>query len=201
MRKFIIASLVVTLGFSASAAEMRTFDVKTTERLGNELTRASQRADHGANTSVMKLARGTGMAALKPRLPNARYEFVVLNDPKIKGFLVYALMQAPRKDDLMFGGHYRISVSADGSKAGPVEAIQPYVLHNLPPPGGGHPEAFATVDMDHPIPVETFLYSSNLYHEAVMVGTKDKAYWLFYNGRMHKLTKTEMESIEKGKGI
>ena len=43
-------------------------------------------------------------------------------------------------------------------------------------------------------PVETFIYSSNLYHIPMFVGTKDKAYWVVNDGKIHKFTKAEVEA-------
>lgn len=72
---------------SAFASEIREFDLRTTERLGNELTRVSQRADRGATTPVRKRAQQTAKAAVRGKLFNIRYDYVVLDDPNGSGFL------------------------------------------------------------------------------------------------------------------
>jgi hypothetical protein len=79
------------LSASVLAAEIREFDLRTIERLGNELTRVSQSPEKGATTSTRKRARQTAMAALKSKLFNIHYDFIVLEDPNGSGFLVYAL--------------------------------------------------------------------------------------------------------------
>ncbi len=121
-----IACLVaVTLLFSAAAfaAEIREFDIKTIERLGNELTRVSQTPDRGATTPVRKRARQTAIAALKGRLFDIRYDYVVLNDPDGSGFLVYALGTTKRPGETVLAGHFRVTVSSDGEKAKRVDAL------------------------------------------------------------------------------
>ena len=76
---------------AAVASEIRVFDVKTLERLGNELTRASQRADRGATTPERKRAQQTAKAALQGHLFDIHYDYVVLDDPGGNGLLVYAV--------------------------------------------------------------------------------------------------------------
>ena len=74
-------------GIAAFASEIREFDLKTIERLGNELTRVSQQPDRGATSVVRKRARQTAVAALKGKLFNIRCEYVVLDDPDVPDFL------------------------------------------------------------------------------------------------------------------
>lgn len=53
---------------SAFAAEIREFSVPTLERLGNELTRASQLPDRGASDPARKQAIETARATLQGKL-------------------------------------------------------------------------------------------------------------------------------------
>src|SRR5205823_2130501 len=99
---------------SAFGGEIREFDLQTLERLGNELVRASQRPDRGATDPIRKRATQTAKAALKNKLFDANYDAVVLKDPDGSGFLVYALALADTKRMVQTGGHYRVTVSADG---------------------------------------------------------------------------------------
>ena len=58
--------LVLAVSLAASplfASEIREFDLKTTERLGNELVRESQRTDRGATNSIQNRAKETAIAA------------------------------------------------------------------------------------------------------------------------------------------
>jgi hypothetical protein len=105
------------------ASEIREFDIKTIERLGNELTQLSQTRDRGASTPVKKRARKTAIAALKGRLFDIRYDYVVLDDPDGSGFLVYALGKGSKRGDIVIHGHFRVMVSSDGEKAERVDAL------------------------------------------------------------------------------
>src|SRR5439155_738984 len=51
------------------------------------------------------------------------YRFVVLSDPKGSGFLVYALATSRDPEEIADGIHYRVSVSADASRAERVDAL------------------------------------------------------------------------------
>src|SRR5438309_6123599 len=97
---------------SAFAGEIREFDLKTIERLGNELTRVSQSRDKGATDAVRKRAKQTAIAALKGKLFNIHYDYVLLNDPDGSGFLVYALGTTKNPDEVVLAGHFRVTVSA-----------------------------------------------------------------------------------------
>ena len=100
---------------SAFASDIREFDLKTAERLGNELTRVSQSPEKGATTPAKKKAKQTAMAALRGKLFNIHYDYVVLGDPSGNGFLVYALGSTRKSGQVVLGGHVRVSVSADGA--------------------------------------------------------------------------------------
>src|SRR5438876_12085778 len=114
MRPLVVALVIIACS-SVLASEIREFDIKTLERLGNELTRVSQTPDRGATTPERKRAKQTAIAALKGKLyDGVRYEWVVLDDPIGSGFLVYALAVATKKGDVTTGGHYRVSTSGDG---------------------------------------------------------------------------------------
>src|SRR5687767_6717591 len=100
---------------SATAGEIREFDLKTVARLGREMNRVSQRADKGAANAIRKQAQQTAISVLKGRLFKIRYDFLVVDDPDGTGFLVYAMPTRP--GEVMLGGNFRVTVSADGSKA------------------------------------------------------------------------------------
>ena len=124
MMKRVASILSIFLcAFTAFASEIREFDVKTLERLGNELTRVSQTSAKGATDSVRKRAKQTAIVALKGKLFDIRYEYVVLNDPDGSGFLVYALGKGPKPGDVVVCGHFRVTVSADGNKVERVDAL------------------------------------------------------------------------------
>ena len=142
-------------------------------------------------------ARRTAIKAVLPKLNGAygaHYNFEVLNDPDGSGFLVYALAATNKRDEMFVGGHFRITVSADGSTVERIDDLSKGLLR-FKLEGDKKLELNASaqaVNSNHP--VETFVYSSYLYHIPMFVGTKDKAYWVVNDGKIHKFTKAELEA-------
>lgn len=178
---FLLAILLLS---SAANAEIREFNLKTTERLGNELTRVSQQPDRGASNPVRKRAQQTAIAALKGKLFNIHYDYVVLDDPDGSGFLVYAL-GARNSGEVVLAGHFRVTVSADGTKAERVDALS-RSLNVVPKkgPNGAKVGTLWMVQLVSNIPVETFIYLSNLHHAPIVVGTPDRTIWEVNAGKM-----------------
>jgi hypothetical protein len=108
---------------STFAGDIREFDLKTIERLGNELIRVSQTPDRGATSPVRKRAQQTAKAALQGKLFNIRDDYVVLDDSERTGFLVYALGSTTKRDELVLCGDFRVTVSADGERAERIDAL------------------------------------------------------------------------------
>ena len=159
---------------SILAGEIREFDLKTIERLGNELTRVSQQPDRGATTPQRKRAKQAAMAALKGKLYDVHYDYVVLDDPDGSGFLVYALGSTGRPRDYVLAGHFRVTVSADGSKAERVDALSKSLAiqpggENIPV--GSHLAGMTMVQIVSSKPLETLIYTSNLARMPIYVAT------------------------------
>jgi hypothetical protein len=173
---------------SAFAGEIREFDLKTIERLGNELARVSQTPDRGAMTPERKRARDTAIAALKGKLFNASYEYVVLDHPDGSGFIVYALAATKNPDEAVLGGHFRVSVSPDGDKVERVDSLS-RTLNAVPKkaPNGATAEGLWTIQLVSEKPVETFIYLSSLYSAPIFVGTPDRAIWKVEHGKIQMI--------------
>ena len=175
---------------SAFASEIREFDLKTIERLGNELTRVSQQSDRGATNPVRKRAKQTAVAALKGKLFDIRYDYVVLDDPDGSGFLVYALGRGPKPGDTVVFGHFRVTVSADGQKAEHVDALSASLVidsKNSPTVGGYHKVGFAGATPIGTRPSETLVYASNLMKMMIAIATPPKGQvWFIENGKIRK---------------
>ena len=185
----VVASLISIS--SAIASEIREFDLKTIERLGDELTRVSQTRDRGASTPVKKVARQTAIAALKGKLFYIRYDYVVLDDPDGSGFLVYALGRGPRAGDVVMTGHFRATVSANGEKAERVDALSRSVLvenrNVVNSPSGFRRTGFYMATLVGTRPSETLIYASNLLKKPIFVGTGLRGQvWLVENGKITK---------------
>src|SRR5436305_3567878 len=109
MRNELIALVTMSIFAVATAfaSEIREFDIKTLERLGNELTRVSQTPDRGATTSERKRAKQTAIAALKGKLFDIHYDYAVLDDPDGSGLVVYALASTGKPNEFVLAGHFR----------------------------------------------------------------------------------------------
>lgn len=66
-RLALLLTLALIAPSAAFAAEIREFDVRALQRLGNELIRVSQTPDRGATDAVRKRARETAITALRGR--------------------------------------------------------------------------------------------------------------------------------------
>jgi hypothetical protein len=145
-------------------------------------------------------ARQTGMQAALPKLNGAygaHYNFEVLNDPDSSGFLVYGLAATNKPGEQLLGGHVRVTVSANGSKAEHVDELSKGIMKFAPIPTGAREGVIGTYDPISNVPVETYIYSSKLYNMPIFVGPKPGVYWQIWNGKMHKLTKSEIDQANK----
>jgi hypothetical protein len=178
-------TLVVT---SVLASEIREFDVKTLQRLGNELARVSQTRDRGATTPERKRARETAIAALRGDVLNIHYEYVVLDDPAGGGFLVYALGSTRKSGQFVLGGHIRVTVSADGRTVKRIDPLSRTLLiedeKNTGLPKGTHLVGTYYNQIVSTKPVETLIYISNVSKRPIFVGTPDGKMWKVANGTM-----------------
>jgi hypothetical protein len=174
----------------AFAGEIREFDLKTIERLGNELTVVSQRPDRGATNAVRKRAIETAKAALAGRLYNIRYDYVVLDDPDGTGFLVYALGSTGKRDEVVVCGHFRVTVSGDGERAERIDALSRSLLINKM--GEGLPRGTDQVGMGmaqivSEKPVETLVYTNRLTGQLIVLKTFPHGQvWVIENGKIEK---------------
>ncbi len=179
---------ILLCGFTASASEIREFDLKTIERLGNELTQVSQTRDKGATTPERKRAKQTAVAALKGKLFEIHYDYVVLNDSKGSGgFLVYALATTQKKGDIVLAGHFRVTVSADGAEAERVDALSKSLLvqhEGQGLPSGTHLAGLYMVQIVSSKPLETLIYTNLSSGFPIVVATfPDGRIWEIENGK------------------
>ena len=184
----------------ALAGEIREFDLKTVAKLGREMNRVSQRADKGATNENLKRARQTGIDAVKDRLFKSRYEYLIVDDPDGSGFLVYA-MPASSPSNIVLGGNFRVTVSADGTRAERVDAMANTILPmNKPPKGmeGARPEAVTMSQVVSIHPLETCVYTA--LHDKILVGVgmaDDKAdrMWLFKEDKIYEITPAVLRAM------
>ena len=149
-------------------------------------------------------ARRTALAAANGKIDGGiNYNFEVLGDPTAPGFLVYALVPSNNPREIVVAGHYRISVSADGSKVTKVDALsRGYMKQERMGPAGEEIVGVSVSQLTSNIPVETFIYTSEVYRLPFYVVTGDRGFWKVESGRMTKLDpeaiKAAAEAEEKG---
>jgi hypothetical protein len=182
--------LALLLSRTLAAAEIRQFDLRTLQRLGNQLIRATQRPDRGATDPLRKRARQTAIAAVKDRLFEVRYDYVVLDDPDGTGFLVYALALADTRRTIQTGGHFRVTVSAEGGTVERIDFISAFIQIKA-----HEPDIITSTQHSSNLPAETWLYTSHVYRVPILVGTKDRAFWIIANGKIEKDMKAELDGL------
>lgn len=193
-----LLTICLLVAVPAFAGEIREFDLKTTAQLGRELNRVSQQPDRGATNAVRKRAKQTATAALKNRLFKIHYDYVVLDDPDRSGFLVYALPTKP--GEIVLGGQFRVTVSADGGKVERVDALSRTLLPSPRPPKGMEGQKPITVSMSQLVsnrPLETCVYTS--LHDKVIVSVgmvNDNAkVWMFVGDKIFEMTPELLRSL------
>jgi hypothetical protein len=183
-----ILTFILAIGAAAAfASEIREFNVPTLERLGNDLIQQSQRSDRGASDPARKRAVQSARAAVRGRLFDLRYDYVVLNDPDGKRLLVYALGTVPKENGVLLAGHFRVTVSADGTKAERVDPLSKSRASSGPISGA---VGLLLVQLVSDKPVETLIYTSHLARKPIFVGTPDGKKWMVGEGKM-RLIRTE----------
>jgi len=194
------SALLLNASNGVIASEIREFDLKTVERLGREMNRVSQRADKGATDVVHKRAQQTAIAALKGRLFRIHYDFLVVDDPDGSGSLVYA-MPASSPSNIVLGGNFRVTVSADGTKAERVDAMANTILPmDKPPKGmeGAKPQWVTMSQIVSNRPLETCVYTA--LHDKILVGVgmvddKIDRMWLFKGDKIYEITPELLRSL------
>jgi hypothetical protein len=188
-RGAVLVIVLLSAASSFAAGGIRDFDLRTIERLGAQLTNPPP-----SNSGVRARAKGTAMGALKGKLFNIRYSYAVLDDPDGSGFLVYALGHAPRKGDVVMHRHFRVTVSADGSKAERVEPLaRTLLIQNKAGeglPDGAKPVGLWTIQIVGTRPLETLVYVSNMAGQPIVVGTTDHQIWTIERGRIRKMDRS-----------
>ena len=114
------------------------------------------------------------MAALKGKLFAVHYDYVVLDDPGGDGLLVYALASTGKAHDFVLAGHFRVTVSADGTKTERVDALARSLAIQRGDEGmpvGYHLAGMSMAQIVSSKPVETLIYTSNLAKMPIYVAT------------------------------
>lgn len=188
MRATLILLVLVYAATHVLASQIREFSLKTTELLGRKLYEQSQPSSEALSENY-KVARQTAIAAL-PKLDSSKYKFEVLDDPDRSGFLVYALAGSKNPNDVVIGGHYRVTVSADGKNVKSVDALsRSFLVVNKKAgvPSGATPGFLWMIHLVSPTPIETHVYLSLVHQTPLYVGTADRSIWKVEGGKISKV--------------
>lgn len=141
-----------------------------------------------ADIALRYKARQTAAAALSGRLFDASYNFEILDDPDGSGFLVYGLAATAQPNEVIMSGHFRVTVSADGTKAERVDALSKTLLRSGPIKSdsgtGDDTAALFLMQLVSNKPIETLIYTANLAKKPIFVGTPDRKMWIVEQGKM-----------------
>jgi hypothetical protein len=177
--------LILLSAVAAFASEIREFDLKTIERLSNELTRVSQTRGRGATTPDRKRALQSARGALQGKMLNVHYDYVVLDDPDGSGFLVCALGSTGSPRQFVLGGHIRfIRWLHRGHNRSSLRTLLVEDEKHTGLPKGTHLVASYYNQIVSTKPVETLIYTSNVSKRPIFVDTPDGKMWKIANGTM-----------------
>ncbi len=135
------------------------------------------------------LARTTAIAATSRHRSDRPHNFEVLDDPDGDGFLVYSLAASSDPNEVVVGGHTRVSISRDGKVAERVDALSRslLILDKRKAPAGGEVEGFVVTHIVSGTPIETHVFLSLMHMIPLHVVTGEKSFWKVDNGRILKL--------------
>jgi hypothetical protein len=115
------------------------------------------------------------------------YSTLALKDPAGDGWLVWALATTTDADAILVGGHFRFTVSADGTKVTAKDELSKGCLkfsrRQIAADGGG--AAFEALTVSHIVsltPVETHVFAQLSYQVKIIVGTLDGRAWKIDGG-------------------
>jgi hypothetical protein len=166
---------------------------KVAERRGDPLP------DYVAKRYV---ARRAAIAAIPKFAPGRSYNFEVLDDPENKGdFIVYALASSNDGDEVVVGGHYRVTVSPTGVVKR-VDALSKTFLVLNKRVHGPKESAPAGLSMSHVVsetPVETHVYLSILHRMPLFVTTSTNDVWKVAEGIITKVDPKDEPKTEPKK--
>ena len=187
-----MVSLLVVASHSALA--IREFDIRTIESLGRKLYEKSQQGSGSQSKLDQRAVRSAKDVLTGVDLRG--YRFVVIPDPKGSGCLVYALATSAKLDEIVAGIHYRVTVSADGTRAERVDALsrsRVVVTPKALPKGYKKLAGFVLGQVVSDKPVETFVYLTLQHRVPCMIVTPDESVWWIESGKISKDKKKASE--------
>jgi hypothetical protein len=136
----------------------------------------------GEQSVAMFRARQSAIAAMTERCSD-RYNTIVLPSELIGspgGWLVYLLAATTVPGEMVFGGHYRASVSSDGRTVNKLEPLSKGCL-TMPPPSEDRAVAAVVSHVLTDTPIETHVFLSLSHGKPIYVVT-DRGMWRVQDG-------------------
>lgn len=116
---------------------------------------------------------------------------IVLKDPESDGWLVWAMAATTDPKLIVVGGHYRFSISSDGKTILQKDALSRSCQNFKREKGpDGEQVQLVMTQVVSNIPVETYVFDTLSYGQALRVGTPDGRAWKINDG---KITKIDMD--------
>jgi hypothetical protein len=181
VRAIVVAALAALATGSTHASAIREFDLQTVESLGRQLyehENQSPKSLSGTEAHALDVAK----TALGTRIDQS-HKFIVLHDPTKSGYLVYALATSKDPDDVVFGIHYRVTISADGNKPERVEGLS---RTRLVVNKSQTSVAVWANQLLGTKPLETHVYLSLLHSTPLYIRTSAHTMWKIENGHISK---------------
>jgi len=143
-------------------------------------------ADRGLTQDEQARYAATQLAASSVVRPcSEHYNFVVLHDPETDGWLAYALAATTQPGAVVYGGHYRFTISKDGKKLLRSDALSRGCLINPPPdPSKGKEVAMFFIQLVSNVPVETAVWLNLQHKMTIILGTPDRKLWQIADGHI-----------------
>lgn len=134
---------------------------------------------------AMFAARETAASYL-PSTCRPGYNSAVLKDPDGDGWLVWMLAPSPGENVIPLGGHYRFTISADGSTVEERDALSGGCLTVAKPklPPGAKAGGVMVSHLVSPTPLETHVFLSLLYRQPMFVTTGKNQLWVVGSGQI-----------------
>lgn len=164
------------------------YDVKFAKD-GSWTTSVPDAAPLSATEAAQFGARQLALGSVTRRCSD-RYNPIVLKDPQRDGWIAWAMAATSDPGLAVIGGHYRVTVSADGKAALRSDQLSNGCL-TLPKPDSKEGYKLAglyTSEVVSLAPLETYVFASLSYKIPVMVGTNDGNMWKYDGDTVSNIT-------------
>jgi hypothetical protein len=138
--------------------------------------------------SAQFAARQLVLAQSGSRRCRGPYNTVAFRDPGSSNWRIYLLAATTAPDAMMFLGHLRALVSADGKRVVSLENLSK-TCQPTPDeiPEGSEILGGGVTELQSLTPIETHVFASLLYRRPLAVGTRNGKFWIVDEGRISEL--------------